>query len=69
MHGTAAPKLLAMPYAVLWAAGLVNPFVRELRITRYQFTRPFVLDAGLTERTFGLTPTDLKVALQNVRLP
>jgi hypothetical protein len=37
-----------------------------LRTTRYQFTRPFVLDSTSTERTFGLAPTDLDTALRAV---
>jgi hypothetical protein len=49
---------------VLWTAGLVNPMARELRITRYQFTRPFVLDASKTTETFGLEPTPLAEALR-----
>ena len=39
------PRLSAMPYAVLWAAGLVNPMAKELRETQHQFRRPFVLDS------------------------
>jgi nucleoside-diphosphate-sugar epimerase len=64
--GAPKPKLTAMPYAVLWAAGLFDPFVRELRSTRYQFVKPFVLDSSITERTFGLTPTDLDEALRQI---
>ncbi len=37
--------------------------LRELRTTRYQFTRPFVLDATRTEQTLGITPTDLDTVL------
>jgi nucleoside-diphosphate-sugar epimerase len=61
-----APKLSEIPYPVLWAAGLFVPLVRELRTTRYQFVRPFIIDSSLTEQTFGLTPTDLDVALRSV---
>jgi nucleoside-diphosphate-sugar epimerase len=64
--GAPPPKLTAMPYPVLWAAGLFNPFVRELRTTRYQFTRPFILDSTTTERVFGLAPTDLDTALKAI---
>jgi nucleoside-diphosphate-sugar epimerase len=64
--GVPAPKLSAIPYPVLWAAGLFDRMVRELRTTRYQFTRPFVLDSTSTERTFGLAPTDLDTALRAV---
>lgn len=66
VHGLPAAKVTEVPYSVLWTAGLVVPMFRELRITRYQFTSPFVLDSSATERTFGLTPTDMDTALKNV---
>jgi len=53
-----------MPYAALWTAGLFNPFIRELRATRYQFVRPFVLDSSLARTTFGLEPTPIDEALR-----
>jgi nucleoside-diphosphate-sugar epimerase len=64
--GAPAPKLSQIPYAVMWAAGLFVPLVRELRTTRYQFTHPFVIDASSTEKTFALPPTDLDAALRAV---
>jgi nucleoside-diphosphate-sugar epimerase len=67
--GAPAPKLSTIPYPALWATGMFDPMVRELRTTRYQFTRPFVLDSTSTERTFGLTPTDLDTALKAVPVP
>lgn len=59
-----APKLSLIPYPALWVTGLFVPLVRELRATRYQFVAPFVVDASLTERTLGLTPSDLDAALR-----
>ncbi len=67
--GAPAPKLTALPYAMLWSAGLFSPMLRELRTTNYQFARPFVLDSTETERTFGLTPTDLDTVLRSVPHP
>jgi nucleoside-diphosphate-sugar epimerase len=64
--GAPAPKLTSVPYAVLWTGGLFSPMLRELRITRYQFVRPFTIDATLTERTFGLAPVELETALASV---
>lgn len=64
--GAPKPKLSQMPYAALWAAGLFDPFVRELRTTRYQFVKPFVLDSTVTEHTFGIKPTDLDTALRAI---
>jgi hypothetical protein len=40
--------------------------IRELRTTRYQFVRPFVVDSGYTERTLGLEPGDLDAGLRRV---
>ncbi len=53
---TGAPKakITAIPYPLLWSTGLFMPFMKELRTTRYQFTKPFVIDASETEQTFGL---------------
>ena len=63
VSGAPAPKLSAIPYPVMWATGLFVPLVRELRATHYQFASPFVLDSSVTEKTFGLAPTALDVAL------
>lgn len=65
-NGLGKPKVSALPYAALWTAGLFDPFVKELRTTRYQFAEPFVIDSSETERTFGLEPTDLDTALRAV---
>ncbi|MFG1828390.1 NAD-dependent epimerase/dehydratase family protein [Micromonospora chersina] len=57
--GAPAPRLIRMPYPVLWVAGLVNPFARELRETAYQFDRPYVLDSTAATATLGVEPTPL----------
>ncbi|HUZ51354.1 MAG TPA: hypothetical protein VMU94_02345 [Streptosporangiaceae bacterium] len=46
----------AVPSAVLRAAGLFSPLMRELAETRYQFAEDFVMDSSAAQRTFGLTP-------------
>jgi nucleoside-diphosphate-sugar epimerase len=58
------PKLTEIPSAVMWVTGVFSPLVRELRTTRYQFTRPFVIDSSTTTATFGITPTPLDDALR-----
>ena len=63
--GAPAVKLTAIPYPVMWTAGLFSPLIKELRTTRYQFTAPFVLDSGATTETFGLKPTPLDDALRD----
>jgi hypothetical protein len=45
------------PAAALRLLGLVNPTVRELEETLYQFQRPFVMDSTAAQQTFGLAPT------------
>jgi nucleoside-diphosphate-sugar epimerase len=55
--GRPAPKVVGLPRWALRTAGLVSAQVRELDEVRYQFERPFVLDATDTERTFGLRAT------------
>lgn len=66
VNGAPATRLTEIPYTALWTAGLFSPMIRELRATRYQFTRPFVIDSAETERTFGLAPTGLDTALKGV---
>jgi nucleoside-diphosphate-sugar epimerase len=61
-----APKLTSLPYAVLWTSGLFSPTLRELRITNYQWTRPFVVDSTYTEQTFRLTRTPIDQALASI---
>jgi nucleoside-diphosphate-sugar epimerase len=53
-----------IPTPVVDAVGLVHPLLRELKETRHQFERPFVLDSALTERTFGITATPWEVTLK-----
>lgn len=58
------PKLTAVPYAAIWSAGLLVPLARELRITRYQWDRPFVMDSTAITQTFSLKPQPLDDALR-----
>ncbi|MFB9236078.1 NAD-dependent epimerase/dehydratase family protein [Plantactinospora siamensis] len=62
--GAPTPKLTAIPYPVFWAAGVASPMVRELRTTRYQFTRPFIMDSTAATETFGRKPQPLDDALR-----
>ncbi|HEV8556727.1 MAG TPA: NAD-dependent epimerase [Actinophytocola sp.] len=66
VRGLRTAKVSTVPYPLLWSLGLVNPMMRELRTTRYQFTKPFILDSSLTERTFDLAPTNLDVTLKQI---
>ena len=64
--GLPAPRLSAVPATALWAAGVFSPQMRELRETRYQFDRPFVLDSSAFTATFGIDPTPTGEALRVV---
>ncbi|MCT9933004.1 NAD-dependent epimerase/dehydratase family protein [Planotetraspora sp. A-T 1434] len=66
LAGAPAPRLRRIPWPLIQAAGLVAPFIRELKETRYQFDRPFVLDSSASEAALGLTPTPLDEALKAV---
>jgi nucleoside-diphosphate-sugar epimerase len=61
--GAPAAKLTAIPWPVMWTYGMFTPFVKELRTTRYQFVKPFILDSSAATRTFGLKPQSLDEAL------
>src|SRR5262249_24542955 len=65
VNGAPPAKLTALPYPVLWTAGLFSPMIRELRTTRYQFTSPLVLDSTATADPFDLHPRPLEDALRD----
>ncbi|HEY3735724.1 MAG TPA: NAD-dependent epimerase [Streptosporangiaceae bacterium] len=67
--GAPAPRLTSLPYPVLWTSGLFSATLRELRITNYQWTRPFVMDSAQTEQALGLAPTPIDQALAAVQSP
>ena len=56
-------KVRTVPRVLGTAAGVVVPFMREVRETRHQFERPFVLDSALTRQTFAMAPTPWQEAL------
>ncbi|GHF28330.1 NAD-dependent epimerase [Streptomyces mashuensis] len=57
---TATVPVRAIPSAVLGVASLFSPLLRELKEIRYQFDRPFVVDASAYEAAFSVraTPVD-----------
>jgi nucleoside-diphosphate-sugar epimerase len=64
-NGAPRARLTPIPHPVMWASGLFSPLIKELRTTRYQFTRPFVIDSSGTTEAFGLTPIALDEALRD----
>lgn len=64
--GAPAARVAALPTTLLTVAGVVSPQLRELKETRYQFDRPFVLDSSACTRTFGIEATPLAEGLAAV---
>ena len=51
------PRVSAYPSWLMNVMAVVNPLIRELQETTYQFQAPFVMDSSAAERHFDLTPT------------
>ena len=49
----------SLPNLALTVGGLFNPSLKALKEVLYQFEKPWVIDATLTEQTFGLAATPL----------
>jgi hypothetical protein len=47
----------SVPGGLLWALGLFQPAIRELKETDYQRDRPYILDDSAARTTFDLEPT------------
>ena len=52
-------KVGTVPHLALTVGGLFNPMLRSLKEVWYQFEKPWIIDASLTEQTFGLAATPL----------
>ena len=57
LAGVRAPRISALPRVLVSVGGWFSPMLRELRETRHQFERPFVLDSSAAQERFGLAPT------------
>lgn len=64
LAGAPAPRLTSMSPLDLHNAGLADPVVAQMWEMQYQYQRPCLLDASLTARTFGLSPTPLDQVLR-----
>ncbi|MEV4533301.1 NAD-dependent epimerase/dehydratase family protein [Asanoa sp. NPDC049518] len=62
--GYSLPRLRSYPKTAVRAAGLFDRRTREFVEMSYQWERPFVLDTALTEATFGLSATDVDLAIR-----
>lgn len=54
--GVAAVPVRPVPAALIRAAGMFSPMMRELAETRYQFAEDFVMDSSAARHAFGLEP-------------
>jgi len=64
--GQPSVKVRSLPRWMMRAAGAFVPMARELAEMDYQFYAPFILDSSAATDTFGLTATDLDVALSEI---
>lgn len=55
--GVQVPRVSAYPSWLMSAMAVVNPMIRELKETNYQFEGPFVMDSSTAQRHFDLKPT------------
>jgi nucleoside-diphosphate-sugar epimerase len=56
-------KVSGIPQWMLRMLGVVNPMMREVAASSYQFRVPFVIDSADTERTLGVSATPFDSAL------
>lgn len=61
-----APRVFEVPRPVFNAIGLFSPMIKEMRETRYQFGKPYILDSSAFESTFGMAPTSMDDALRRI---
>ncbi|KAB2351652.1 NAD-dependent epimerase/dehydratase family protein [Actinomadura rudentiformis] len=66
LAGAPAPRIGTMPRPLFNAIGLVNPMMRELRETRYQFDAPYILDSSAFQNAFDVAPTPVDEGLKAV---
>lgn len=61
--GVPAPTVRSIPSVALRLLGLVNPTIRELKETRYQFDAPFVMASSAAENELDVRPTPWSAVL------
>lgn len=50
--------------AIMWMLGLFNKSMSETVEMMYEWTAPFVIDSSKAEKSFGLNPTPLDIAMR-----
>lgn len=66
LAGTAPARISAMPSFVLRLGALFNPTARASVETQYQWRRPFIIDSNSAIVAFGIEPTSVKDAVQEM---
>ena len=64
--GAPEPRVYEAPRVLFNALGLFSPMMKELRETRYQFDKPYILDSSAFQETFAMAPTQLDDALKTI---
>lgn len=64
--GAPVASVTTYPAGAIKFAGLFSAQIRELKETRYQFDRPFILDSSACTAAFGIDPTPIDEALKAV---
>lgn len=64
--GVPRVRVSEIPFALVWAMGVVSPLMREFRATAYQMQRPYILDEGAARTHFGIEPTPWEPLLEQV---
>jgi nucleoside-diphosphate-sugar epimerase len=67
--GISRTKISGIPSFVLRALGLVNPQMRELVKTQYQFKAPFVMEDKESREVLGIEPTPWDLVLDGTLKP
>ena len=57
-------KVSAMGKAMMWFGGLFIPAAKESVEMMYEFEKPFIVDSGKFESTFGMKATPMKDAIK-----
>lgn len=64
--GVKDPKVSSIPAFVEKILGSVNPVIKELRHSAYQFNEPFVMSDEKSRKTFGLQPKSWNMIIRDL---
>ncbi len=64
--GVKDPKVSSVPPLLEKLLGTLNPVIRELRNTAYQFNEPFIMSDEKSRRAFGLKPKPWETVIRDL---